>query len=168
MKPIIRNLLILIGCVALVAACSSTPTETGYAYKSQPVQAQKQGQADERTRLRHHYRAWAGTPHQMGGLSRRGIDCSGFVYVTYRDVYGMRLPRSTDQLWDIGQSVDLSEVQTGDLLMFKTGFKQRHVGIYVGDGEFIHASSSNGVMSSNVYSPYWTGAYRGARRVAQP
>lgn len=166
MKSISRNLLILIGCVALVAACSSTPTETGYAYKSQPVQAQKQ--ADERTRLHHHYRAWAGTPHQMGGLSRRGIDCSGFVYVTYRDVYGMRLPRSTDQLWDIGESVDLSEVQTGDLLMFKTGFKQRHVGIYVGDGEFIHASSSSGVMSSNVHSPYWTDAYRGARRIALP
>ncbi|MBA53969.1 MAG: hypothetical protein CMK89_05890 [Pseudomonadales bacterium] len=162
MKSINRKLLILIGCVALVAACSSTPTDTGYTYKPAQVRV------EERARLHQHYRAWAGTPHQMGGLSRRGIDCSGFVYVTYRDVYGMRLPRSTDQLWDIGEEVALRDVQTGDLLMFKTGFKQRHVGIYVGDGEFIHASSSSGVMSSNVHSPYWSDAYRGARRVAQP
>lgn len=163
MKRKMRTLLILFGAAVLVAACSSTPPATGY---SQPRPAQAQN--EERMRLRHYYRSWAGTPHQMGGLSRQGIDCSGFVYVTYRDVYGKVLPRSTDQLWDIGEEVALHELRTGDLLMFKTGFKQRHVGIYVGDGEFIHASSSSGVMASNVHSEYWSDAYRGARRIALP
>lgn len=148
--------------VLWLAACASTPTPT----LVNPSATLKRP-ADERNRLHHHYQAWAGTPHRMGGLSRQGIDCSGFVYVTYRDIYGMRLPRSTDQLWDIGEAVDLEQVQTGDLLMFKTGFKQRHVGIYVGGGEFIHASTSNGVMSSSVHSPYWSDAYRGARRLLQ-
>ncbi len=163
MGSIYRNCLILMVAAVVLAACSSAPPQR-YSYSPDAVAYQ----GNEQGRLRQHYRAWAGAPYQMGGMSRGGIDCSGFVYVTFRDVYGMHLPRSTDQLVDVGEEVDLDQVQTGDLLIFKTGFKQRHVGIYLGNGEFIHASTSSGVMSSNVYSPYWRDAYRQTRRVALP
>ncbi len=148
--------------VLWLGACSSAPPAH---YGVQPQRILYQGAPQ--TRLARHYEVWAGTPHQMGGLSRRGIDCSGFVYVTYRDVFGMHLPRSTDQLSDIGEAVSLDQLRGGDLLIFKTGFKQRHVGIYVGQGQFIHASSSRGVMSSRIDSEYWSDAYQESRRVLE-
>lgn len=162
MRQYCANSLILILAVLWLGACASTPAVQ---YRAQPQQIAYVG--NPKARLSQHYNTWAGTPHQMGGLSRRGIDCSGFVYVTYRDVFGIQLPRSTDRLSDIGEEVSLDDVRSGDLLIFKTGFKQRHVGIYLGQGRFIHASSSRGVMSSSIDSEYWSDAYRGSRRVLE-
>ncbi|WP_246841202.1 NlpC/P60 family protein [Hahella sp. CCB-MM4] len=103
----------------------------------------------------------------MGGLNKSGVDCSGFVYITYREVFGMTLPRSTRGLSNIGSGVSLSQVAPGDLVFFKTGTKQKHVGIYLGKGDFVHASTSKGVIISNIHTPYWTDAYRESRRVAR-
>lgn len=101
----------------------------------------------------------------MGGLSQTGIDCSGFVVITFRDVFEVDLPRTSDQLATLGRPVKRAQLNPGDLLIFKTGFKQKHVGIYVGGNQFIHASTSSGVMTSHLTSPYWADAYRDARRV---
>lgn len=116
-------------------------------------------------RLQQHFSAWRGTPYRMGGLNRQGIDCSGFVYVTYRDVYGISLPRTTERLSATGEAITLKQAAPGDLLIFKTGFKQKHVGIYLGGGRFIHASTSEGVITSSLHTQYWSDAYRQARRV---
>jgi cell wall-associated NlpC family hydrolase len=116
-------------------------------------------------RLQSHYRSWKKTPHKLGGLSRQGIDCSGFVHVTYRDVFTTRVPRSTETLAKAGKPVKRRNLKTGDLVFFKTGRKQRHVGIYVGNGQFIHASSSRGVMQSSLDNVYWREHYWQAKRL---
>jgi cell wall-associated NlpC family hydrolase len=108
---------------------------------------------------------WHGTPHRMGGLSRRGIDCSGFVCITFRDKFGIDLPRSTGSQEDIGPPVKQKELQYGDLVFFKTGLFARHVGIYVGNRQFIHASTSKGVTRDTLDDYYWSGKYWKAKRV---
>ncbi len=162
MKNIRFHFVLMITGICCLAACSSTPPAAkSYASKSASIRYQ----GDSQQRISSHFKNWQGTPHKMGGLSKDGIDCSGFVFVTYRDVFGMRLPRSTDMLDDIGSEISLEQAKLGDLLIFKTGFKQKHVGIYMGNGQFIHASSSQGVVRSNVRSDYWADAYRQTRRV---
>ena len=101
----------------------------------------------------------------MGGLSKKGIDCSGFVQVTYQNVFGKQVPRTTEQLSVSGTEIPIEKARLGDLLVFKTGFTKRHVGIYIGNGKFIHASSSKGVMSSSINNPYWADSYQQTRRI---
>lgn len=108
---------------------------------------------------------WKGTPYREGGLSRGGVDCSGFVYLTFREKLGVDLPRSVKQQLRAGSGIGRKKLASGDLLFFRTGFLKGHVGIYTGSGEFIHASASRGVMKSQLGDAYWARAFRTARRV---
>ncbi len=110
-------------------------------------------------------RAWRSVPNRAGGLSKRGVDCSGFVYLTYRSFFGIQLPRETTAQARIGEDIDQDELQPGDLVFFKTGLVQRHVGMYTGNRRFVHASSSRGVMESNMDNPYWSRNYWKSVRV---
>ena len=160
-------LIIIIG----FAGCSSTglpsPTATTPA-KAGPYPVQV-GLSDSeiKTRLVRQLGSWQGVPYRYGGLDKRGVDCSGFIYLTFRDSLGITLPRSTRLLADIGEKVSKKRLTPGDLVFFKTTNqgKTRHVGIYVGAGEFIHASTSRGVMRSKLSNPYWKSNYWKARRV---
>ena len=111
------------------------------------------------------YRAWKGVPYRSGGTTRRGVDCSGFVYVTYRDLLGIDVPRTTKELAKAGKGVSRRKLSAGDLVFFKTGFFTRHVGIYTGRGTFLHASSSQGVTISSLDSSYWKRRYWKGRRL---
>lgn len=111
-----------------------------------------------------YYEAWKGVPHRDGGLDRAGIDCSGFVHLTFGEVFGKQLPRSTELLVEKGRELGKSEIKTGDLVFFKTGFKRRHVGIYMGQNKFVHVSSKKGVMMSDMNNPYWRDVFWQARR----
>jgi probable lipoprotein NlpC len=115
-------------------------------------------------RLRSEVRKWEGTPHRMGGASRRGIDCSGFVRRLYQDIFGRQIPRSTALQVKSGKSVGSRQLRTGDLVFFNVPDKGRHVGIYLGRSEFAHASTSKGVMISSLEDDFWRGAYWTARR----
>ena len=151
-------------CLTFLSACSSLPG--GKPEQMPPPAAPKANYSgDVNTRLDQHFSAWRGTPYRMGGLNRKGIDCSGFVFITYRDVFGVSMPRSTDQQTNIGRAIPREQLQFGDLVVFKTGFKQKHVGVYVGNGKFLHASTSKGVIKSNIRSEYWSDAYRESRRI---
>lgn len=110
---------------------------------------------------------WYRTPYRYGGLDRNGIDCSGFVYLTFRDRFGMQLPRSTEDQTELGEKVDRDELLPGDLVFFKTGSggSGLHVGIYDKDDRFIHASTSQGVIRSSLENVYWKRAYWQARRI---
>lgn len=116
--------------------------------------------------IRLHYRhcgsersvaVWRGTPYRYGGMSRRGVDCSGFVVVTMRDKFDLQLPRDTREQSKIGTRIDKDELLPGDLVFFKTGSGESglHVGIYDTNNEFIHASTSRGVMRSSLDNVYW-------------
>ena len=108
---------------------------------------------------------WIGTPHVLGGTSFSGVDCSGLVQTVYRDALNVSLPRTTGEQEKFGKSVRQSELETGDLVFFKPNGSGRHVGIFMNNGEFIHASSSRGVARSNLGESYWDRYYHKARRV---
>lgn len=112
-------------------------------------------------------RTWRGTPYRYGGMSRRGVDCSGFVLMTMRDQFALQLPRDTRQQAKIGTKIDKDDLLPGDLVFFKTGSGDSglHVGIYDTDGQFIHASTSRGVMRSSLDNVYWRKNFWQARRI---
>ena len=104
---------------------------------------------------------WLGTPHRMGGSTKRGVDCSGFVAIVFREVYGKQLARSSaDMLKYNCNKVSRGKLQEGDLVFFKTGGGKKktpnHVGIYLKNGKFIHTSTSRGVMVSSLSEPSYT------------
>ena len=94
---------------------------------------------------------WLGTPHRMGGSTKRGVDCSGFVAIVFREA---------DMLKYNCKKVSRSKLQEGDLVFFRTGSGKKkvpnHVGIYLKNGKFIHTSTSKGVMVSSLSEPYYT------------
>jgi hypothetical protein len=113
---------------------------------------------------------YIGSPYSYGGTSSAGFDCSGFTQRVFIDG-GSSLPRTTSGQFNVGASVSKDNLQPGDLVFFNTNGKSvSHVGIYIGSNNFIHASSSSGVMISSIYDPhYWGSRYIGARRPnAQP
>lgn len=148
---------------ALLAACGSAP-EREPAYPTAP-RADLGNVAAVKQLLYSQYRQWRGVRYQVGGLSRRGIDCSGFMYVTFKTKLGIVLPRSTELQADSGTGVSRSELRTGDLVFFKTGMFVRHVGVYLERGRFLHASTSRGVMISELDDAYWKSHYWKARRI---
>ncbi|UXI04381.1 NlpC/P60 family protein [Photobacterium sp. TY1-4] len=111
------------------------------------------------------YQSWKGTPYRLGGSSRRGIDCSAFVQVGYQEVFDRILPRTTLEQVRQGRQVPLHQARKGDLVFFKTGRTLRHVGIYLGNREFLHASTSQGVVISTLDTPYWRRAFWQVRRI---
>ncbi|BBO66227.1 lipoprotein [Desulfosarcina alkanivorans] len=115
--------------------------------------------------LRAGIRPWLGTPHRMGGLSRRGIDCSGLVVVLYDDLFDRRLPRTTTALLRSGRRVEKAQLTAGDLVFFTPRSKVRHVGIYLGHGEFVHTSTRYGVVVSRMNDGYWRRCYLTGRRL---
>lgn len=116
-------------------------------------------------KLRQAAKQWRHTPHRIGGLDRRGIDCSGLVKVLYDDLFQIDLPRSTRLQVRKGRAVPSGQWTAGDLLFFKPENKGRHVGIYLADREFLHATTRRGVIISNLSEPYWRDSYWKARRV---
>ncbi|MDD4514490.1 NlpC/P60 family protein [Massilibacteroides sp.] len=103
---------------------------------------------------------WIGTPHRLGGMNRRGVDCSGFVNILYQDIYGIKLARSSAEMLKKNcRKVSRGKLREGDLVFFQTGRGKKktpnHVGIYLKNGRFIHVSTSRGVMVSSLSEPYY-------------
>ncbi|MBK7353762.1 MAG: C40 family peptidase [Nitrosomonas sp.] len=111
------------------------------------------------------YRQWEGVPYQWGGLSRSGIDCSGFVHIIYKRELGKILPRTTELQARVGRHVDINSLKAGDLVFFRIGNNARHVGIYLENRRFMHASRSRGVTISKLDHRYWKSRYWKSIRV---
>ena len=98
---------------------------------------------------------WIGVPYVTGGISKKGTDCSGFVYNVYKDVYGIVLPRrSADMEKEVKILSSKTKLHRGDLVFFGKN-SVNHVGIYLGGDNFIHASTSKGVIVSSLEEKYW-------------
>ena len=111
------------------------------------------------------FKEWRGTPYRFGGTSERGIDCSAFAREVYRNAVGIELPRDTRSQVHEGTRVSRQELVEGDLVFFKINPRLNHVGIYVGNGEFIHASTRAGVTRSRLDNQYWRNKFWQARRI---
>lgn len=116
-------------------------------------------------RLRAEVSRWEGTPHAYGGESPQGIDCSAFVQQVYASALRIQLPRTTREQVQSGRSVDRRDLRAGDLVFFRPPSKSRHVGIYLSEGEFAHASTSEGVIRSSLDDAYWQESFWTSRRV---
>ena len=154
--------------VFLISACAapskrSAGTITGPAHS----QAAKDELADAEIekQLRQEYNRWRGTQHRLGATGGQGIDCSGFVQAVYRDVFKVDLPRTTKAQVRQGRPIPFKELHAGDLVFFQPPTYPRHVGIYLGGSEFVHASKNKGVTVSKIDKYYWGKYYWTARRI---
>lgn len=108
---------------------------------------------------------YIGVPYVFGGTSPYGFDCSGYVQYVFAKA-GVSLPRTADVQYEVGTPISTTDLIPGDLVFFSTyTYGASHVGIYVGDGNFIHASSSQGVTISSLSSAYYSSHYIGSRRI---
>ena len=120
---------------------------------------------DVKSRIMDQYADWKGVRYRLGGNTKKGIDCSSFVQRTFREQFGLDLPRSTYEQQEMGKSISRTNLRTGDLVLFRAGSTGRHGGIYIGNDQFVHASTSSGVTISSMNEPYWKKRYNEARRV---
>ena len=141
-----------------MTGCASGPEDDTIVYATQPLSDIEQIFRQEADR-------WMGTPYRFGGVSRKGIDCSGLVMQMYNKLFDIRLPRSTRKQARVGVAVNRGQWRPGDLVFFRPPQRARHVGIYLGGGEFVHTSSSRGVMISHMDEKYWYTSYWQARRI---
>ncbi len=113
---------------------------------------------------------WLGTKYEYGGCDKKGIDCSGFVQAVYARVYCVNTPRSSAVLFKSVKPIIKEELQEGDLIFFKIDNNNiNHVGIYLRNNKFVHASSSKGVVISDLSSQYYKKYfYKGGRYEASP
>lgn len=119
-----------------------------------------------RSRILDQYQRWKGTHYQWGGTTHRGVDCSALMQHLFSDAAHLYLPRTTSEQIHRGVQVAQYRLKAGDLVFFQTGPNRRHVGVYIGNSQFIHASSSQGVTVSTLTDDYWQERYITARRVA--
>ena len=112
---------------------------------------------------------YLGIPYKWGGTTRAGMDCSAFTRAIFRETYGVELPRTSKQMYGVGRSIPQEQdLKPGDLVFFKNTYSGpgvSHVGIYLGEGRFAHASSSKGGTITPLNNPYFQPRYVGARRV---
>ncbi len=111
--------------------------------------------------------AYIGTRYKNGGMDRRGVDCSGFVCLVFSELNHARLPRSSRKQWKIGKLISIGEARPGDFVFFRGGLfgTVNHVGIYMGNNHFIHASSSKGVVYDSLDEEYFQKHFAGIRRI---
>lgn len=159
MKILYRALCVVLS-LFLLSGCLTTSKD-----EQQPQVSNQSAQDNVKQKLLSQHQTWQGTPYKLGGRSKQGVDCSGFIQLTFLEKLGTEIPRTTLLQSKTGKKVDLEQIRIGDLVFFKTGHKVRHVGVYVGDGQFLHASKSKGVMLSKLDNPYWADSFWMARRV---
>lgn len=152
-------------CICLPAWCS----ETGIPQEQTTVLTKIQEMTDRASSLVNKAVDFLGIRYQRGGNTvKQGLDCSGLVRLVFKDALNIDLPRTAAEISRAGEKIDPSELQPGDLVFYNTlrrGFS--HVGIYLGDNQFIHSPSQGGhVRIERMDLSYWKKRFNGARRIS--
>ena len=169
----ISNLIKLLVLVLLLSSCSSRKNISSGKDKTKYTLKSKNNNLDdfanalgvskkdlENEKLYYYIDNWLGTPHKLGGSSKSGIDCSGFVKNVYSEVYKENIPRTSRDMADQVKTKKIKNLKEGDLVFFAFGGgKIDHVGIYLHNNKFVHVSTKRGVMISDLeeiwYSKYF-------------
>ncbi len=159
--------LTIVFAILFMTSCSTSKSISGDdAYKTSLENVDEISKSDKK--LIKEAEKWLGTKYKYGGHSRQGTDCSGFVMEVYLSTYNFKLPRSSKEQQKFCKLIKKSQLRIGDLVFFATGKnknKVSHVGLYIGDGTFIHASSSKGVVKSQLSQSYYQRTYHSSGRV---
>jgi len=166
--PATAWLLALSVLVVLLAACSSAPKRPGAAAASVQIVDVSPADPSRANNVLMRALGLVGTPYRWGGNTPAGgFDCSGLVAYVFRDAANVYLPRTTREIANFqATSPPRDRLASGDLVLFSNRGGVFHVGIYVGEGRFVHAPSTGGtVRLDRVDGPYWRDHYSGARRI---
>jgi len=156
----------------LAVGIFAAPLERGYALApkdSATAQEKERAYLEARNRVIQASKKYEGVPYVYGSMSASGLDCSGFICISFKDALGVSLPRSASGLYSWVERIPLEKAQPGDLLFFRTDSTRNitHAGLYLGNRRFIHAASSGpttGVIYSSLDESYYANAYAGAGR----
>ncbi|MCP4764067.1 MAG: hypothetical protein GY870_20000 [archaeon] len=164
---ILFKILLIVSSTALLFSCSQKQHKHKIIddNKAPILQSDKPDTNAIKNKILKEFKEWEGTPHRMGGNSKQGIDCSGFANYIYTKLFNIRVPRTTKQFFTAGKKINKSQLKPGDLVAFNPHSYPRHVGIYMGNDKFIHASTTKGVMMSDLGNPYWKKNYVMSRRI---
>jgi lipoprotein Spr len=108
---------------------------------------------------------WYGTPYRLGGTTKKGVDCSAFSQFLFASVYGLSIPRTAREQYNLTNRISRTELKEGDLIFFNTHGGISHVGVYLQNNKFVHASTSGGVMISDIFDEYWVRRFVGVGRL---
>ena len=160
MKRLFLQSILLLGLIISLSSCRTSAPHLDYkALAKASIRLGVDINLEDNHKLYMDSADWIGVPYRGGGDSKRGTDCSGLTYQVYRKVYRTQLPRNTEDLKKKSYKVSKRNLREGDLVFFtsrNSGKKVAHVGIYLKNGKFIHASTSKGVIVSNLNEDYYT------------
>ena len=167
-----KRLLPILLLVMVARSCKSKKNHSSKKRQTHTVKVNTNTKpSEEAETIANYAKKFNGTRYKYGGTTKRGMDCSGLIYTSFKD-NNISVPRTTSDLKSFGDWIDLKEVNVGDLVFFatrKNSRKVNHVGIVTnvrpGNVEFIHASTSRGVMISSLAEKYWYFAFVQARRI---
>lgn len=161
------QLILVIFSGLVISSCSNSHKLAGndfYAVYSQKLGIKLEGKEDKS--LIKSVAAWKGVPYKYGGQSKSGTDCSGFVASVYNEAYNKKLHRSSKDMVKDVRFVSKRNLETGDLVFFKINSRKiTHVGIYIADNKFIHATTKRGVMVNDLDDNYYKEYFYKAGRV---
>ncbi|CAM2938236.1 NlpC/P60 family protein [Vibrio ordalii] len=156
----------VVGLTILLMACSSISSVE--VERADVSNEEIEAVANNQDSLGILFQRWQGVPYRLGGETLNGVDCSAFVQIAFKDTWQIPLPRTTRSQSQTGFEVNYQNAQRGDLVFFRTSRTSNHVGVYLGDKKFMHASTSKGVMISRMDNPYWASKFWQFRRIISP
>lgn len=163
---------VLLGmCLVINLSCAPRPLYRSKGNENQKNRSRQNGlykiEGGELQELFQVINSYLGVPYRWGGTSRKGMDCSGFVSVVFREVFQLNLPHSARKIFRLGYPLTWHQLQPGDLVFFRDIESQgvSHVGIYLGEGKFAHASVTRGVVISHLNEDYYRTRFVGGRKI---
>lgn len=160
MKKTVSYIVFLVSLLFILSSCHTSAPRLDYKALAQAsIRMGVDIGLEDNHKLYINAAEWIGTPYRTGGESKRGTDCSGFVSQLYKKVYRTRLSRSTDGQLKESNKISRRNLREGDLVFFTSRASRKkvaHVGIYLKNGKFIHASTSQGVIVSDLKEKYYT------------
>ena len=143
-----------------------TPEEYKKMLAEERAQSESSMSTDVNQALTDFYKEWKNVKYKFGGNSKKGIDCSAFTQRIFNEKFNIKIPRTTRTQVKIGKEIKKSELEMGDLVFFRTGINDRHVGVYMGNGDFMHASIK-GVKYTKLNKAYYKKKYWTSRRIIE-